>query len=277
MAKVTFFQPTELSDLPTSIVPGVGTMSPTYAINHSPVGPGEQVAFVSLLGEGFNTTNTLLYNWKGNIHSAMIDTPDDDWHPNILIENPPQQPSHFGTAFFAGNQASVVSTLMSGSDKVLGSEHADTVFELGGGDVIKTGAGDDTLEGGTGDDRLIGGRGKDTLLGGAGRDGINGGPGKDNFVFADPGKTDRVVDFAQGEDSLLLDNAAWNGLGGDGGLKASAFKLGGSATDADDRILYNANTGDLKYDANGDKSGGVTLIARLDPHLGLGHQDFEII
>ena len=173
MAKVTFFQPTKSSDLPSSVLPGGSDdMTTTIVSFHSLAAP---VTFVSLLGEGFNPKDPL--HWQGDIHAAMIDSPDTDWFANILIENPSPQPPNFSYALFVGDLASVVSMLMSGPDKVLGSKHADTVFELGGGDVIHTGAGHDTLDGGAGDDRLIGGRGKDTLLGGAGRDEINGGPG----------------------------------------------------------------------------------------------------
>ena len=271
MAKVTFLQPTKLSDLDFDSRP-TGRSTATYADVHSE----NPVAAVSLIGDGFLITANPI-SWKGDIRAAMIDSPDPDRFGNILIENVSTQPSDFVFPLLSLDLSTVTSMLMSGPDKVLGSKHADMVFGLGGGDVIQTGAGGDTLEGGAGDDRLIGGRGKDTLLGGEGGDEINGGPGKDNFVFADPGKADRVLDFSRGEDSLLLDNAAWSGLGGEGGLKASAFKLGGKATDADNRILYNAATGVLKHDANGDESGGITTIARLDPNLKLGHQDFEII
>ena len=163
------------------------------------------------------------------------------------------------------------------------------LYEGGGGliqGIVKGQRGADLLLGGNDNETFEGGPGKDTLMGGLGDDEIDGGPGKDlllggggadNFIFADRGKADRVLDLSPGDDHILLDNAAWKRLGGEGELEALAFKLGGEATDADDRVLYNANTGALKYDANGDKSGGVTLIARLDPNLSLGHQDFEII
>ena len=258
-------------------------MTPTNADSHSAVGSNGEVAFVSLLGENFNNKSL---SWKGDIHSAIIDSPDDDWYPNILIENPPPQPTKFGALLFSLDQASVVSMLMSGPDRVSATKGADVVFGLGGDDVIRPGAGGDSLDGGAGDDRLIGGRGADTLLGGEGDDDIDGGPGKDtlsggggadNFILADRGKADRVLDFSPGEDSIVLDNAVWSGIGSKGILKASAFDLGGKASDADDRILYNADTGTLKYDANGDKAGGVTTIAHLDPSLNLGHQDFDII
>ena len=63
------------------------------------------------------------------------------------------------------------------------------------------GAGADTLYGGAGADRLDGGTGQDLLIGGT---------GADTFVFNSG--TDRIADFEQGVDHILLDPALWTGL-----------------------------------------------------------------
>ncbi len=64
-------------------------------------------------------------------------------------------------------------------------------------------AGDD-LVGSRGDDRLRGYGGDDTLDGGGGDDRLQGGQGDDVFLFRGAHGHDRVVDFTDGEDLLVL-------------------------------------------------------------------------
>lgn len=49
------------------------------------------------------------------------------------------------------------------------------------------------------------------------------------------------------------------------------------AHEGKDRVIYAPNTGLLFYDANGNAPGGVSLIAKLDKHLLMTHQDFFVI
>ncbi len=72
---------------------------------------------------------------------------------------------------------------------------------------------------------------------------------------------DMVVDFSLTDDTIQLDNAVFAGLAA-GALAADAFKIGTSATDADDRIIYNSTSGALFFDSNGNAAGGSTLFAR---------------
>jgi serralysin len=60
-------------------------------------------------------------------------------------------------------------------------------------------------------------------------------------------------------------------------LAADAFRVGGAAADATDRIVYNSNTGALLFDANGSAAGGVVQFATLAAHLALTNNDFLII
>lgn len=81
---------------------------------------------------------------------------------------------------------------------IVGNAGANTLIGLGG---------NDTLDGGAGADRLYGGTGNDLLVGGG---------GADNFVIADLGGTDRIADFARGEDVIDLRQIdANNGVAGD--------------------------------------------------------------
>ncbi len=89
-----------------------------------------------------------------------------------------------------------------GDDVLAGLAGADDLRAGSGGDVLRGGGGDDALRGGAGADRLFGASGADTLIGGAGADLLVGGPGADRFVFAANSGSDRVRDFAPGEDRL---------------------------------------------------------------------------
>ena len=52
---------------------------------------------------------------------------------------------------------------------------------------------------------------------------------------------------------------------------------GTSAQDADDRIIYDAATGQLYYDADGSGSGAQVLFATLNANLSLTASDFTVI
>lgn len=56
-------------------------------------------------------------------------------------------------------------------------------------------------------DTLIGSEGSDLLYGGAGNDTLWGGAGPDDFVFV--GGADRVMDFQNNINTLVLDDALW--------------------------------------------------------------------
>jgi hypothetical protein len=134
-------------------------------------------------------------------------------------------------------------------------------------------AGANLLRGGAGDDALLGGEGADTLVGGPGRDRLVGGAGPDHFVFEAPEpKVDRIVDFATGEDSIVLLGSGFGGL--------PLGSLAGQAVGSTQRFIHNAGgaadapagewqlvlddtTGLLVFDANGIADGGRSGLARL--------------
>jgi Ca2+-binding RTX toxin-like protein len=96
--------------------------------------------------------------------------------------------------------------------------------------------------------------GANTIDGGGGKDVLFGMGGTDNFRFSTalgPGNVDRIADFNAAQDQIQLDNAIFSALGL-GALAASAFKdTASGTTDANDRIIYNSDTGALCYDADG--------------------------
>jgi Ca2+-binding RTX toxin-like protein len=131
-------------------------------------------------------------------------------------------------------------------------------------------AGNDTLMGAAGDDNLSGDGGADSLYAGEGNDWLRGGAGSDRFAFTSiltDGK-DTITDFQTGSDRLML-----SGLGdvmnwmrnNNGYLPSFCFVANntGRAWDANDRILYNLQTGALYYDADGNGSGAAVQFATL--------------
>ena len=136
------------------------------------------------------------------------------------------------------------------------------------------------LTGGSGNDRLIGSGGNDTLFGGGGNDTLEGGSGADVFVFngvPGAGNVDEIADFSVAEDRIHLENAIFTALGAAGGLSAAAFHIGTGAATAAHRVVYEAGTGALFYDADGSGAGGQVQFATLTAGLGLTSAEFTII
>ena len=91
---------------------------------------------------------------------------------------------------------------------------------------------------------------------------------------------DRITDFNVVQDTIRLENGVMPGLGSHlGTLYSTAFwkSTTGLAHDANDRIIYETDTGWLNYDSNGSAAGGTVHIAQLAPNLALTNADFLII
>jgi serralysin len=156
-----------------------------------------------------------------------------------------------------------------GRDILNGGLGADTLNGGAGNDSGDGGFGNDILSGGRGDDTLSGGFGADTLNGGRGNDSLTGGVGGsiDTFVFSNAltaGNVDDIEDFSSPFDQIALDDAVFTGLGL-GALAAGAFRVGAFALDATDRIIYQASTGNLYFDADGVGGTGRQQFAHVDP------------
>jgi Ca2+-binding RTX toxin-like protein len=80
----------------------------------------------------------------------------------------------------------------------------DILYGGDGGDRISAKAGNDELWGGEGDDHLWGNADDDLLNGGLGQDKLWGGMGEDTFVLAAGEGTDKIYDFAVGNDRIGL-------------------------------------------------------------------------
>jgi len=157
-----------------------------------------------------------------------------------------------------------------GDDSLIDSQGQDALYGGDGNDILRTSAiyaGSDSsdllgdlLNGGLGDDTLEGGRGCDTLIGG---DGI------DTFKFASPlsgtaqltvngslvstpfQNKDVITDFVSGTDKIALSVAVFTGLTSGQALPLTALEMSATASTSQHRILYDASTGDLAFDRDG--------------------------
>jgi Ca2+-binding RTX toxin-like protein len=138
---------------------------------------------------------------------------------------------------------------------------------------------------------LNGRSGDDTLSGGGGLDSLTGDTGADVFLFDSALNTsptarnvDVIVDFKRAEsDKLYLDLSIFAQAGtANMALNAGAFVVNttGMSVDADDRIIYNSNDGNLYYDPNGN-GGASILFARIGSVSGvrpmLQYDDFFLV
>jgi len=138
---------------------------------------------------------------------------------------------------------------------------------------------DNTIIGLTGNDTLNGGLGGDLLDGGLGNDSLRGSSGSDLFAFTTAlGATnvDTIADFSVVSDTIRLENAVFTGLVA-GVLSAAAFFQGAAAHDADDRIVYNAATGGLFFDADGTGAAAAVRFATVSTGLALTNSDFAVV
>lgn len=174
---------------------------------------------------------------------------------------------------------------ISGFERLTGSPNSDSLTGNGAANLIRGGNGNDKLSGGSGADTLYGDAGNDLLRGGSGKDVLYGGSGKDLFRFdSTPDSTtnvDRIMDFSVADDTIQLENAIFTRFGKSttGPIPQASFKdnTSGLATDADDYLVYETDTGKLFYDANGNGAGGAVQIALLGVNLSLTTADFVLV
>lgn len=152
-----------------------------------------------------------------------------------------------------------------------------------GDDYLDGGAGNDRLFGGTGNDQLKGGSGSDYLDGGSGKNWLVGGSGNDSFYFGNPlsaGNVGTIADFDHNDDHILLDHNIFKGLSV-GSLSSSAFEMiggRGSHVDSSDRILYDAQTGDLFFDQDGSgRTYQPIRFVNIADHATLHASDFLVV
>lgn len=167
-----------------------------------------------------------------------------------------------------------------GIENVQGSNGNDTIIGNAGANELRGMYNQDSLAGLGGNDTLIGGDGRDTLAGGLGSDVLTGGNVEDVFVFAGAGTlqaVDMITDMTAGFDDIWLSAAVFRNSGPAGALAAERFVLGTTALERDDRILYDAATGALYFDGDGNQAGAAVQFAQLATGLALTAADFVMV
>jgi Ca2+-binding RTX toxin-like protein len=153
------------------------------------------------------------------------------------------------------------------------NEFGQTVVGNAGANSLRGYGGNDTLSGGAGDDRISGGRGNDTLAGNS---------GADTYYFSYALNASTNVDTIKGFSSIdliSLSSAIFTKAGSVGALAASAFSANttGLADDASDRIIWETDTGILRYDPDGTGSAEATAFAIITGNTGaINAGDFVI-
>ena len=136
---------------------------------------------------------------------------------------------------------------------------------------------------GNGLDNAITGNEANNILGGReGNDTLTGGAGEDSFRFdraLGPDNVDTITDFSRNADVIQLHSNVFTALAGMAGgtLDAAALRGGTAAMDADDRIIYDRNTGQLFYDEDGTGVADQILFAVLSNTTLVNETVFEIL
>ena len=195
---------------------------------------------------------------------------------NISVENA----NNAGTIFLSGYYS---------NDRLTGSAGVDILYGDSGDDVLIGNAGNDNLDGGQGNDTLLGGAGDDYLNGGNGNDTLTGGAGSDTFSikasdFADNlNGIDKIVDFVSGVDKIELRTEYYQpvlkgGISLNWNIKPNADELvqgaGAVAQDANDRFIFDTDTGALYFDSDGNGANEAVQFAILQGVTQLSVDDF---
>lgn len=143
--------------------------------------------------------------------------------------------------------------------------------------VIVGNNGLNTIYGGAGNDSIYGMGGNDWLESAQGNDSLFGGTGVDRFVFRESlgaaSGIDRIYDMTA-SDNIVVDAQAVSSLTS---LTADQFRVGTSAADADDRIIYDAITGVFWFDADGTGAQAAILFGVINgAPAGVDHTWFEL-
>jgi VCBS repeat-containing protein len=187
-----------------------------------------------------------------------------------------------GDTIVESSAAGGTDTAMSSVSYSLAGVYVERLVLTGSGAVDGTGNTlDNALTGNAGANSLGGMAGADALHGMGGNDTLDGGSGADGFYFETAldaaNNVDTISGYNVADDTIFLDSNVFAGIGADGTLDAAAFALGTVAGDATDRIVYDAGSGNLFFDADGD--GGVSaavLFAHVAPGTMLTAADFTV-
>jgi Ca2+-binding RTX toxin-like protein len=143
------------------------------------------------------------------------------------------------------------------------------------------GVGTINLAGNASGNIVRGNNGNNVINGGAGDDELTGLGGQDSFLFDSAldaaTNVDAVTDLNVADDTILLDQDIFSSSLGLGNIADGEFVIGAAALDANDRIIYDANTGALFYDNDGVGGNAAIQFAQLGAGLALTYLDFYVV
>ncbi len=143
--------------------------------------------------------------------------------------------------------------------------------------LVLTGTSGLTANGNSQANTLIGNGAANLLDGRGGADTLTGGAGADKFLFDTSLSTSAfatITDFSVGSDMIELDRTIFSAISANGSLAASAFGAGSTASTADQRILYDAGTGDIYYDSDGSGANAAIKFAHVTAGTALTASSF---
>jgi len=142
------------------------------------------------------------------------------------------------------------------------------------GNGLSGNSGANTLDGAAGNDAINGGLGNDTLIGATGLDTFT-----FNTALNAASNVDTIVDFVVADDTIGLENGIFTAIVGTGTLTDVQFvaNASGTAETAENRIIYDVDTGELFYDSDGNGAGGAVHFATLGTNLSITAADFFVV
>jgi serralysin len=198
-----------------------------------------------------------------------------------------------------------------GADRLIGGTGNDTYFADQGDQIVEfAGEGVDTVEvtssyvlvpgvdaeylttywgsyvaldltGNASGNVITGNSGNNVINGHDGNDELWGYGGQDSFLFDTPlnaaTNVDTISDFNPTDDTIRLDDAIFSSSLGLGNIADGEFVIGAAAQDANDRLIYNSQTGALLYDSDGNGATAAIQFARLSAGLALTYLDFYVV
>jgi Ca2+-binding RTX toxin-like protein len=88
---------------------------------------------------------------------------------------------------------------------------------------------------------------------------------------------DHVDVHGLSHDTIALDHSVFTAFDGAREFESGAFTIGTAASDSNDRIIYDSDTGAPYYDSDGTGDAAMVQFATLPKHLSLSAEDFSII
>jgi Ca2+-binding RTX toxin-like protein len=275
-------------------------------------GPGNDTYLVDSLdwlvesgGQGFDVARTSTdFALTPGADIERLETTDPNGTANLLLygnDSGNEIIGNNGHNYIDGRGGVDQMTGRGGNDTYIVDHANDSVFESGGqgndavyayvswtltagSDVevlIAASANNMNLTGNASGNVLRGNNANNTLNGGDGRDELTGFGGQDGFLFNTPlnaaTNVDVITDFNVADDVILLDQAIFSSSLGLGNISSGELVIGPAAQDANDRIIYDSNTGALFYDNDGVGGNAQVQFAELPRGLALTNLDFLVV